>query len=82
MQAQLEGDSGKRKWTDLFSSNRLFSHDHALQFISSEEDRVALEEKDVDSIMDTMGNCLVGRFVGRFPEWKAIKAMAKRWNVQ
>ncbi|KAG6516034.1 hypothetical protein ZIOFF_026481 [Zingiber officinale] len=40
------------------------------------------EDEDVDIIKTAMGDCLVGRFLGRFARWLAIKAMAKRWNIK
>lgn len=74
---------GTRRWADLFSLNRLFSQDNALQYMLFENnEQMTLEDDDVDTIKTVMGDCLVGRFVGRFLGWLAIKAMAKHLNVK
>lgn len=72
----MEDIISRRKWTDLFSANRLFSEDTALKFIQPEAGRVVLGEEDVNTIKAAMGDCLVGRFVGRLLGWPTIKEMA------
>lgn len=57
---QSSGGGNKRRWADLFSTNRLFSNANALQLLDVAEDRVTLEEMDVDTITVAMGECLVG----------------------
>lgn len=49
-----------KKWTTLFSANRLFSKDNGQQFIQPEDNRVALGATDVDTIQMAIGNYLVG----------------------
>lgn len=35
----------------------------------------------METIEATMGYYLVGTFLGRFPGWKALKELTKRWNT-
>lgn len=74
--------AGQRSWADLFSTNRLFTKETELQYELQKEGRVELGEQDVDPIHTAMGACLVGRFVGNFPGWRAINAMVDRWKVK
>lgn len=79
---QLDGNSGKKKkWLDLFSSNRLYTEDMILEFVEPTFDRVVLCAEDVDTVEEAAGFCLVEQFLGRFPSWQAVKDIANRWKV-
>lgn len=79
---KTDTEGSKRRWTDLFLTNLLFSQDNALEFIQPKTKWVALAEEDVDTIKAAIGDCLVDCIVGAFFRLADNQAMAKRWKVK
>lgn len=70
-----------QRWTDLFRRNRACSQDTALQQFHKQKDRLKLAAEDTEPLESTVGFCLVGRFLGRFPRWPALKRLTAQWNA-
>lgn len=66
---------------DMFTSNIIYDVNMALHSKQQERDQVVLTKEDVEDIESSMGHCLVGRFLGRFLGWKALKELTRRWNA-
>lgn len=80
-EASQNGNSKPRRWVDLFTKNRACSEDTALQVFAKHHERLNLVAEDQEPIEKAMGYCLVGRFLGRSPGWKAIMELTKRWDT-
>ncbi|KAG6498531.1 hypothetical protein ZIOFF_038251 [Zingiber officinale] len=77
---QVQNKPGKR-WSDLFKDNRHCDGDMALSTVTSQGNRAMLSAADMEPIERAMGHCLIGRFIGRFPGWLALKELTRRWRA-
>ncbi|CAH9105275.1 unnamed protein product [Cuscuta epithymum] len=71
----------KKEWANLFQNNRSISHGMKLEYIPPKGDIVDFSNRKVPSIIDIWGYCLVGIFSGRFPGFKAVLELIKKWGV-
>lgn len=71
----------KKRWANLFSSNRVYMEDVTLQYIQPLEGRVVSNSKDADSSEQAMGHYLMKQCLDRQSGWKAVKNMINRWQV-
>ncbi|XP_042460352.1 uncharacterized protein LOC122043847 [Zingiber officinale] len=69
-----------RRWVDLFTKNRACSEDTALRKIEQCGGDTILTREDKEPLENTIGHCLIGRFLGRFPGWRGVQALRHRWN--
>lgn len=78
-QRQAAAPVVRGRWSELFTKNRVCSDDTTLTLMRSPGNKIALTPTDVDAMEGKFGFCLVGRFLGRFPGWKALKALTGQW---
>lgn len=69
------------RWSELFTRNRVCAEDTTLTLIRSPGHQVTLISTDMESMDGKFGHCLVGRFLERFPGWKAVKTLTEQWST-
>lgn len=65
----------------MFKKNKVQSEGTTLQLLKQDSDRATLTNEDKESHEDVVGFCLVGRFLGRFPGWRAVNELTRRWQT-
>ncbi|CAH9135339.1 unnamed protein product [Cuscuta epithymum] len=76
------GDAGVVKpWSSLFKDNRDPSNGLKLRYIQPKGTSLDFTDRDLPSMVDMWGFCLVGFFSGKFPGLKVIYDLKNTWGV-
>ncbi|KAK4415161.1 hypothetical protein Salat_2623300 [Sesamum alatum] len=78
--ADVEG-AKPTSFAGLFSNNRKLTDDNKLQKFVLGEGTLKLEMNDLINVKAKLGFYLVGYIAGKFPGFKAIRAMAHSWGA-
>ncbi|KAG5099586.1 hypothetical protein JHK82_044638 [Glycine max] len=81
--SQLDDNKAPIPWVNLFKDNRSPSKGFGMKFSPPpSDDKVLLEEIDLQPLEEAWGHSLIGYVAGRFPGKKALLDCWQKWGVK
>ncbi|CAH9135340.1 unnamed protein product [Cuscuta epithymum] len=71
-----------KTWKTLFKDNRDPKHGFKLRYVPPKGETLDFGDRELPTMVDMWGYCLVGHFTGSFPGLKAVHDLKATWGVK